>query len=356
VPLTESLFVLLAVGGVVCLERFLQSGRPVTLLGAAVLYLGASMVRYEGWVLLAVFFVFACARPAEGIKRACSAAIAALPFVFPVVWSMWQRGMTGNPFGYLDNVRTDSHGSGDLFAALKTPGSWLIAAQFFAAIAVTSLAICKLLSKRLRFSDLLWEIHAGAALLWIFWALATDNVPSQYPPRLIYPAIVFSSLPLAGAVIQRVKPAYAFRSIVYSAFFLGVFSSAYVLGLPAGYHQPSYAAASLVRSLYDRQILAPNDHVLVDHNLPQSTAVVVYANKSDLVHINTMGPSCPADLFKCAQPRRSKWSDKVRLAVIWDMSKAPYLAKLGWFPVARTDTWTLFLRPSGAASLGTCTK
>ncbi len=355
VPLSESLFILLAVSGAVCLGRFLSTGHLPTLLCAALLYLGASMVRYEGWLLLVVYSALCVSGRPSAVKRPLCYALAAVPWVFPLVWSLWLWGMTGNPFNYLENIKTDSFGPGRLADGLSHPLSWTIPFQLGVVVGFGALITAlKVISRRSRLVDYLWEVHLAAALAWLVWVLVSDNIPSQFPLRLLYPALIFGALPFASLVLSRLTPAAMPRVSLLLGGVIGLCGLAYALTAEPGYHEPSYRAASYTRALVEKGSLRGEDRVLVEKHLPQSTALVIYTNRPGMMHINNMGSDCPTDLFGCVVGQRPSWTEQVKLAVIWRDSKTGYLTALGWRAIAQTETWTLFWRSAGARPLGSC--
>ena len=119
-PLTEAQCLALLFAGVLGLRRYLESGEPIPLLGAAVAYLAASTIRYEVWALVPVFALLALSRrPARAGGPA--RVLAFLPAAFPLAWFALVWAVEGEPFTFLSIVQDDHFGAGSLAAALGRP-------------------------------------------------------------------------------------------------------------------------------------------------------------------------------------------------------------------------------------------
>ncbi len=354
VPLAETMFMALAFGGVVCIGSWLRKGDITRLVLASLFYVGAAMVRYEGWILIPVFSMLACSRKPAGVHRAYGIALAVVPWVVTITWSLWFKGLTGEAFGYLRNIELDSYGAGDVFGALSQPLAMLNAVQFIVAGVVVGIALWRFLRGVVKIADVYWEAHAAASLLLVLWSFLTDNVPSQYPLRLLYPAIMFAAIPVAGIIGSIMADARLRLVGLAMGGILLVSGMGYALSLEPGCHMPGYRAGLAINSMYTEGTLGPDDHVLVDKQLPQSYAVVVYSNRSDLVHLNDTGSLCRRNLLECAPGNKPAWTEEVKAVVAWHDQRKRYLLSLGWKPIARNDRWVTFYRPDGSPSVGAC--
>ncbi len=354
VPLAETLFMGLAFGGVVCIGSWLRNGNISRLVLASLFYVGASMVRYEGWILIPVFSMLACSRKPVGVHRVYGIILAVVPWVVPVTWSLWFKGRTGEAFGYLRNIELDSHGVGDIWGALGQPLAVLNAVQFIVAGAVVGIALWRFLRGVVKIEEICWEAHAAASLLLVLWSFITGNVPSQYPIRLLYPAIMFAAIPVAGIIGSNVTGARLRLVGLAMGGILLISGMGYALSLEPGCHVPGYRAGLAINSMYTEGTLGSDDHVLVDKQLPESYSVVVYSNRSDLVHLNDTGSLCWLNLLECAPGRKPAWAEAVKAVVAWHDQRKRYLLFLGWKPIARNDRWVTFFRPDGSPPLGAC--
>jgi hypothetical protein len=351
VPLSEALFVLLAIGGIVAMSRFLESGRPWPLLASALLYLGAASVRYEGWALLPLFSAFTFARRDAGVSRAIVWALRVLPWTFPVVWMLLLWRLEADPLLFLDNIRMDLFGPGDLRAAFSSPTSWIVGVQVAAALASLAPGIAAAVRRRAAPRDLIWEIHLGVAFLFLAWALASDNVPSQYAIRLFYPVLVLASVPAARLLVGAVPASRHVTAGALCGLVLAVAGLSYALTIEPGHDPASRDTARQVREAYDAGVIDERDHVIVDMEPPWTMSVVVHANRHATIHADA---GFSKSHLECWEMRAPGWVESVRLAVVRDPDHAAYLETLGWRPWRRTPPWSIYLRPSGAPAPGAC--
>ena len=348
VPLSETLFVLLALGGLVALSRFIDSGRPWPLVVSAFLYLGASTVRFEGWALLPVFTAFTFARRAS-ISRPIVWALRLLPWTFPAAWMLLLHGLEADALLFLDNVRTDRFGPGDLLADLASPAAWIVGLQVAAALASLAPGVAAALRRKSTLVDLLWEVHLVVAVLFVSWTLVTANVPSQYPIRLLYPVVVFASVPVArllASAARRQVPAGALVGLV-----LAVAGLSYALTLPPGFDVPSHNAARHVREAYASGLLEEGDHVIVAMQAPETMSVVVHINRPSTIHADR-GHS--RSYLSCREGNPPGWLESVRMAVVVEADHGSYLEELGWQRWRESPPWSLLVRPEGAPAPGAC--
>ncbi|MBW2262345.1 MAG: hypothetical protein JRG91_10265 [Deltaproteobacteria bacterium] len=351
VPLSEALFVLLVLGGLVAMSRFLDSGRPWALAASTLLYLGAALVRYEGWVLLPLFTAFTFAHRTTAISRPTIWALRILPWTFPAVWMLLLWRLEANPVLFLDNIRMDLYGSGDLRAAFSSPASWVIGLQVAAALASLAPGIAAAVRRRASMRDLLWEAHLAAAVLFLAWTLATDNIPSQYAIRLFYPVIVFASVPAARLLAGAVRPSRLVAAGALSGLVLSVAGLSYALTLEPGHDGPSFETARQVREAYARGVIDEQDHVIVDMEPPGTMSLVVYANRHDTVHADA---GFSKSYLECWEMSPPGWVKSVRMAVVLDESHASYLETLGWRRWQGTPPWSIYVRPAGSPAPGAC--
>jgi hypothetical protein len=351
VPLSEAMFVLLVIGGLVAMSRFLASGRPWPLVASALLYLGAASVRYEGWVLLPLFTAFTFARRCAGISRTILWILRVLPWTFPVAWMLLLWRLEADPLLFLDNIRMDLYGSGDLRAAFSSPTSWIVGVQVAAALAALAPGIAAAARRRAAPRDLLWEAHLGVAFLFLAWALATDNVPSQYAIRLFYPVVVLASVPAARLLAGAVPASRQMAAGALCGLVLAVAGLSYALTLEPGHDPSSREAARQVREAFDTGVTGEGDHVIVDMEPPSTMSVVVYANRHPTIHADAGFSKSHLECWETSAPG---WVESVRLAVVRDPDHAAYLETLGWTRWRTTPPWSIYVRPRGAPPTGTC--
>lgn len=353
VPLTESLSLLAMLGGLVALSRFSSSGDPVWLLPGASAALYSSMLRYELWVFLPLFTLFALARrPAR--MPVTARILAFLPWCFPLVWTALLWAVTGEPFSYLTVVRDDHLGPGSLAEALASPPAWILAAQA-AAGALAAIACLSLALRRGKpWSGLLFEAHALAAILLVAILVVRADVPSQYPERMLLWVVAFCAIPVArladgpGGGVRRRLLTYALAGGLLLAA-----SLVYALGLPPGIPRGDLEAGLALRESFARGHLGDDDHVVIERLLPESTAPFVYANRPRNVHIDALGNLCPPRLLSpvpsiCPVP---EWAPRAKLALVLDPQLVAALEAIGWSPRDRIGDWTFVLRGPGARPL-----
>jgi hypothetical protein len=355
VPLTESLFTLLVVTGIVALGRFLKRGKSPYLLLAAVGYLGASMVRYEAWILLPVFTAFALSKPPERYFALANRALAFLPWIYPIVWTLLLWGLHGEPFTYLAIVREDHFGRGDLLAEIGTVNGAFTLGAAILSLAVLAIAATAALRRQRPLADLLWEAHLLAAVFFVGAVLVTGNVPSQLSLRLLFPLLALSSVPLARLLAARVASRGRLLAIgVGTAVALLAVGMASALALPVGVREENLRAGRYLRSAFTSGELGAEDHALVEHELPDAAAVLIYSEQPARVHIDRLGGSCPArllgtrDLVCPVEP----WSADVRLALVRSADAARSLELRRWQLGDTFGDWAAYLRPDDGERLG----
>jgi hypothetical protein len=354
VPLSESLFVCLLLGAAVLLARYLERGDVRVALAAGVLYLGATAVRYEGFAFAALFSALVVARRPSNSARLVGAAVAAVPWIFPLVWTALLWVSTGVPLSFLGNVHEDHFGAGDMARALASAEGVVTAFIALAALAVCAARITSAVRRR-ALEDCVLEIHVAVAAVVTAAAIAAGDVPSQYPLRLFFPAIAFGALPLA----QLVVPVLAARRRAASLAVVGAAlafagAGAAAIGRDPGVPREDLAAAAAIRDGYARGQLREDDHVIIEHDLPSAAGVFVFANLADRVHLDALGDECSPKLLTphpsiCPDP---DWADGSRMAVVRPGGAAErYVAGLGWALAARIGGWHLFVRPPGGLGL-----
>jgi hypothetical protein len=345
VPLSEALFGLCAVGGVVSLGRFASTARAAPLLAASLAYTAAATVRYEGWILAGVFTLVSLVRRPAGLSPVTAWMLRLLPWSFPIAWVTTLGLIEGDPLLFLRNVSTDLHGRGDLGAALGDPASWVVGVQaLVAAIALTTAAAAALRRSR-GVAGLVWEIHLAAALSMIAAFVATGNVPSQYTLRMLYPVVLFGALPVARTLAGWTGRARLVPGVVLGAVLAGA-SIPYLLVLEPGHDRVAAAVAEEVDAAYERGTLSRADHVLVEMDPPRTMSVVVHIDRPGRVHVDDGGRESLFSGGRC-----TPWLHRVRLAAVLESAHLAALERRGWRRLARVDGWTLMLRPRSSPPL-----
>jgi hypothetical protein len=356
VPLTESLFALLLLVGIVGLERFLSHGKSPQLLLAAVGYLGATMVRYEAWALLPVYSAFALSRPPERYFALVNRALAFVPWFFPLVWTLLLWALQGEPFTYLRIVKEDHFGAGDLCAAVTGACGVVTAIQVLLAITALVASAVALARRSVRLGDLLWEAHLLAAVGFTALVVASGSVPSQFSQRLFYPVLLLGAVPLARMIAFRVAATgrqLAIGSAVGAAL-LGLGALA-LSGLSPGVREENLVAGEYLRDAFAGGDLAPDEHVLVEHALPDAAAVLVFANRPDRVHIDRMGGGiCPPRLLGTLELvcPVEPWAPRVRVALVRRSDAAESLELRGWRAGPTFGPWQVYTCPPDGVPLG----
>ncbi|MFO8070471.1 MAG: hypothetical protein R6V85_01235 [Polyangia bacterium] len=354
-PLSEALCALLLLGGILALERFLSHRGPGMLLLASVFYLAAATVRYEVWLLLPVFAIFALARRCERIGGPVRAVLALLPLVFPLTWMLLLWGAKGEPLSFLAIVGEDHFGRGDLLAELATPGGAVIALQAAAGIAAAILGVARAVCGDRRATDLLWEAHLLAAAVVVAIVLGRGDVPSQYPSRVLMPVILYSAVPVGRRIAAALPGARAPAVGALLGALLATAGIAHVFSLPGRVSESAYAAGRYLDEMYESGRLDPREHVVIDHDLPQSAAVLVYSGRVETVHVDALGDICSPKMIcaydsNCPLP---EWIGSVRTAVVRKPYSRAYLEWLEWRVEAQLGDWTVYRRPRGAKPLAT---
>lgn len=354
-PLSEALCALLLLGGILALERFLSRGGPGALLLGSVFYLAAATVRYEVWLLLPVFAIFAQARRCERIGGPIRAVLALLPLVFPLIWMLLLWGVKGEPFGFLEIVEDDHFGRGDLLAELATPGGVVIALQAAAGIAAAIFGAVRAVGGARKATDLLWEAHLLAAAVVVAIALGRGDVPSQYPSRMLMLIILYSAVPVGRRIAAALPGGRAPAVGALLGALLAAAGIAHAFSLPGRVSESAYAAGRYLDEMYESGRLGPREHVVIDHELPRSAAVLVYSGRVETVHIDALGDICSPKMICgydsiCPLP---DWIERARTAVVLRPYSRAYLEWLGWRAEARVGDWTVYRRPRGAKPLAT---
>jgi hypothetical protein len=353
-PLSESLFVCLLLGGAVALSRYIDSGDLRIAFAAAVLYLAATMVRYEGFAFAAVFSVLAAASRPARVARWTGIAIAAVPWIFPLVWTALLWALTGGPLSYLGNVRADHFGPGDIVGALASAEGAVTALVAFAVLAVSAVRLVSSAAHR-ELGRRVFEIHVAASVAVAVAVIATDSVPSQYPLRILYPMLAFGALPLAQALLAGLaaRPRIALIAAIGAVLsFAG--AGAAVAGRASGVPAEDLAVAATVRQSFARGTLRAGEHVVVQHDLPSAAGVFVFANLEDRVHIDALGSTCPPRLLTahrsiCPDP---DWARSARMAVVRaGGAEERYVIGIGWALGGRAGEWRMYVRPAGGLDL-----
>ena len=348
VPLSESLFICLGVSGAALLARYLERGDVRIELAAAVLYLAAATVRFEGFALAGVFTAVALSRRPANIDRGSAAAVALVPWIFPAVWSALMWASSGDPFHYLRNIRDDHFGPGDVLAALLSPEGIVTAALAIGACAASVVRLGAA-ARRGAWSGAILELHAILFAGIAAAAVASGNVPSQYPLRILYPVIAFGALPLgcaAAAVLEGHGRALGVALLGAGVAFAGAGFS--IATLSSGIPAEDLAAAAAIRSALDRGQLGADGQVVIEHELPSAACLFVFANDAARVHIDALGDTCSPKVlteFKpfCPMP---PWTGDVRLAVVREGTLSErFVAVRRWALVRQIGGWRFYLRP-----------
>ena len=218
------------------------------------------------------------------------------------------------------------------------------------------LATFRLLRHKARLRSAIFEAHAGAALALVAWAVISGNIPSQYPLRLLYPAIILGSVPVASWLAVRTRSFRLIPAPVLLALILGVGGLAYALAIDPGYDKSSKEAADQLTQLYRGGHLGPDDHLLIDNFLPDAQRLYIYVNRFDTVHLNDMGSMCPYDLIACAPGKKPVWAGDVRVVVAWKANREHlhWLFSRGWTVVGESESWLIFYDGGQALPLGSC--
>ncbi len=351
VPLSESLYALTLLSGLVLLCRFLEDASPWSLIGSGTLYLFASMVRYEAWPMLVLYTVFACTRRPHGISPALAWALRAFPWAFVSIWMALLGALEADPALFVSSVRLDSYGPGDPFRALAHPLAWIVIVQLAASVASLAPAIGDAIGKRRLMKDLAWEAHLVVAIAFLTFAIFTRNVGSQYPIRVFFPVVVLASVPVARLVTGAVPARSRMRAGALVAGLLAVSGLAYAIALPAGHHRTEEEVARRVLSVYDAAVLSPGDHVLVDPVPPQSMSIWVYMNRPKTTHVDRR---TEASYMDCNISDPPGWLPSTRLCVVRIESRAALLESMGWLKYDVVPPYSLYVRPPGAPAVGTC--
>jgi hypothetical protein len=354
VPLTESLGLLAVIGAVVGLRRWSAGGELKALLLAACCSLFSTAVRYELWAFLPLFTLAALGRrPARG--RAVARALAALPWFFPLVWTALLWAVEGTPFAFLGLVRDDHLGAGSLWASLRSPPAWAIPVQAVIGGGVAAAAALPAVRRKAPLAEWLWEAHALVAAAVLIGLVSTGDVPSQYPERMLLWIVAFSAIPV-GLLADRRLGGGAGRRLFAGAALGGLLlalGAGYALGLPLGVPAGDFEAGLALRRSFERGHLSGDDHVVIEHALPESTAPFVYSNRPGNVHIDALGTGCPSRLLSavptiCPVP---EWTPRARLVLARDPGTVDALLAAGWSVRDRIGDWTFVLRGPGARPL-----
>jgi hypothetical protein len=353
VPLTEAPFGAFAIAGVVLLSRFLDGRRALPLLLAGACYLAAGMVRYEGWALIPVFSIAALAVRCRDVSRPVQAALAGLPWIFPVVWTATLWAIQGEPFLYLGAVGEDHFGPSAAVGLAASPAglfSLLLILAGLAAAVVNVRDVRRGSSEVPALAAAIWEAHLAAACLVVLAVVLADSVPSQFPERVLYLPALLSAVPLARALGGPVHGAAraAFAGVL-AAGAIWAAGAAVASGGAAPAEEREIAGA--LRAAFDRGTLAPGDHVVVEYQLPEAAAVYVFSNARGNVHIDNLGGLCPPKMLlgfetMCPFP---EWAPRTRAAVVRrGMVSMAYLRSIGWSVAHATTSWAIMARPPGA--------
>jgi hypothetical protein len=348
IPLTETLFVCLVVSGVVALRRFLESGDVRAELGAAVLYLAATTIRYEGFAAAALFSAVAISRRPANASRRLGAVVAAVPWIFPVAWSALLWAAKGDPLFYLRNVREDSFGAGDVFGALGSADGMISAALASLAVAVSARRLVAGI-RRGRWSTCLLEIHAVAFACGVVAVVATGNVPSQYPARILYPVVAFGALPLAQAVATALAgKVRALVAVGFAAAMIFGVSGLAIERRGSAIPAEDLEAAGAIRAALGSKEIGADEQVVIEHELPSAACLFVFANDAARVHIDALGDTCSPKVLTplqsyCPMP---PWTRRVGLAVVRaGEDEEWYLMGRQWTLVRAVGRWRFYVHP-----------
>lgn len=353
-PLSETLLFCLLVAGVGALARYLASGDVRIGLVAAVLYLAATAVRYEGFVFAAVFFALVVARRPANAGRWLGVAVAAVPWIFPIAWTALLWASVGAPFSYLGSVRDDHFGPGDVLGSLASAEGAVTALLALAALAVSAVRVAAS-AVRGELGGRVLELHTVVAMALAGAVILTGNVPSQYPLRLLFPVIAFGALPLAEAAFARfaAHPRAAVLAVAGAALSFAGAGLAVVSRAP-GVPAEDLEVAAAIREGYSSGTLRDEEHVVIQRDLPSAAAVFVFANLDDRVHVDALGVRCPARLLTaspalCPDP---DWARRARVAVVRAGGfEELYVARLGWTLGKTAGRWRLYVWREGAPGL-----
>ncbi len=261
----------------------------------------------------------------------------------------------GAPFSYLGIVRDDHLGAGSLSESFASPLSWAIPLQAVVGAGAALAATLFAARRGAPLSGLLWEAHALLAVVLLAGLVISGEVPSQFPERMLLWIIAFSAVPV-GRLAAGLIGHGARRCVVVGACCGGLLlasGGAYALRLPLGIPRGDFEAGLLLRESFEKRHLTEDDHVVIEHALPESTALFVYSNRPVNVHIDALGTICPARLLSpvpsiCPVPT---WASDVRLVLAREPGTVDALRSAGWSVRSRVGEWTFVVPGPGARPL-----
>ncbi|HUT78072.1 MAG TPA: hypothetical protein VM285_10320, partial [Polyangia bacterium] len=220
---------------------------------------------------------------------------------------------------------------------------------------VALLAAVAALRRKAPFAGLVWETYALAALVLLAGFVAAGDVPSQYPERMLLWIIAFTAIPVGRLADRLLEHGSRLRLLAIAGCggFLLAAGWVHAMGLPLGIPRGDWEAGLALRESFARGHLAEDDHVVIEHLLPESTAPLVYSNHPRNVHIDALGTGCPMRLLAefssiCPVP---EWAPRVRLVLARQAGTVEALRSIGWVARARFGDWLFFFRPDGAPPL-----
>lgn len=338
-PLSETMFVLALVVSARALARFRVRGRVSDGVVAVAATAFASSVRYEGWLLLPVVAAFmVCGRSPFRVRRL----FWLLPLAaFPVAWLLHVQAREGNALAFLDAVKTDLYGTGDLLSVIRGPGIVPVA---FALVSLVGVCVSVRVDRRPSM-----RVHQAFALTLFassLLAVIDGDVPSQLPVRLVLAGTVLSAVPLAGLAQGSLR-----ASMLALLAVVGIGAGAVLfVATPDAAPDGARAIGSLLGSELARDRGA---HALTYGRFPDIVAVDVASSAIGRVHIEGTRKRCPIRLLTCDSPcaTRPEFADAVRYAVLESPLARARAERVGFVAVAEAGRYRLYRRPRSAPPL-----
>lgn len=334
--LSEAIFVLACASAARSLGRFRTRGRARDAIFAVAAASFASAVRYEAWLLLPVVALFVVTRRSESVRLGVRVALAASLAGFPLAWLDHVATREGHAFAFLDAVKTDMYGTGDLGASARGPG---VVAMAVAALSLAFVLASVRLDRRpsMRVHQAFALTLFGATAL----AIAGGSVPSQLPIRILLPGTILAAVPVAGLVAGRVREATLV--LIASA---GIATGAWLfVSAPDVAPDGARAIGMRLHAELDRD---PSAHVLTYGRFPDIVAVDVASSAIGRVHIEGTRRRCPIRLLTCDSPcaTRPEFADAVRFAVLESPRSRTLAERAGFVRIAEAGRYRLYRRPS----------
>ena len=342
-PLTESLAMFYLAMHLFALSRFHDTHRIVWLLYSSAALLLVCTVRYELWILLAAYPFLARRSRATDAGPLLQWSVVFLPVIFPVVWILHGLANPDGCFAFLRGTTEDHLGPGSVSD---------VATSYWGIISIAQILAVLLFSffkhqQRVRVFSRAPSLYMIVLLAELIAVMLLNTLPSQFAERVLYGPVLLSAI-LAGELLSTAnKPLVA--GVLCLAGVSCICSATVAIVHPQTMDLANYDAAMFVDSRYRNGQLGDDDHVIVSKQLPDSTAILIFGNKLDNIHIDGMRKGCgPLFLTEyapiCALP---PWANEVQLVVTWKTgNEEAYMKTLGWSQEMETDNWTIWRRPA----------